>query len=361
MGKVRTELKKPGLSINTMGSGTYRHRGGANSKMSSWPFIVVCLLTALNGIGPGGSLSAADKFEPVAGSLSADVRPLDAQGLPNLFALGTNVYSGGAPDGDAGFASLATLGVKTIITVDGATPDVETARKFGIRYVHLPTGYDGVSSDVQLLLAKAGRELEGPIYVHCHHGQHRGPTAAAVICMADLDWSREQAEVFLVAAGTSTNYPGLYETIRDFKQPSDEQLRLLPARFPEKARVSGLVDAMVQIDERWEQLKAVRAAGYQAPPDHPDVEPANETVILWEHFREAQRLPEAIQRGDNLITRLKDAESEAKEAERLLRLFAGRPGPETKEQLNKTFDALGGSCSACHQAYRNPAGMKSER
>ena len=29
-------------------------------------------------------------------------------------------------------------------------------------------------------LARAARTLPGPIFVHCHHGMHRGPAAAAV-------------------------------------------------------------------------------------------------------------------------------------------------------------------------------------
>src|SRR5690606_20565334 len=134
-------------------------------------------------------------------------------------------------------------------------------------------------------------------------------------------WSKSQAEAFLVAAGTATNYAGLYEVVREFQLPTVEQLKALPANFPEKAQVSGLIDSMVGVDERWENLKEVRAAGYRAPPDHPDIQPANETVILWEHYREAQRLPDVIAKGADMVERFKTAEAEAKEAERLLRLF----------------------------------------
>ncbi len=297
-----------------------------------------------------------------AGGNQSDVaskhRALEAPGVHNLFALGTNVFSGGTPEGDAGFEALAKLGVKTIISVDGAKPEVELARKHGLRYVHLPHGYDGISTNLQLQLAKAGRELNGPIYVHCQHGQHRGPTAAAVICMADQGWSREQAEAFLVVAGTATNYAGLYGVVREFQKPTGEQLESTPANFPETAKVSGLVDAMVQIDKRWEHLKVIRAAGYLAPPSHPDIQPANETVILWEHYREAQRLSEVIQKGSDMVERFKTAETEAKEAERLLRLFGSGGHANIKVQLDKTFDAMAKSCSACHKSFRDAAGLK---
>lgn len=309
-------------------------------------------------IGWFGAVGAADQ----AKKSSPGVTPLpDPPGIHNLFRLGTNLYSGSAPEGEEGFASLVKLGVKSIITVDGTKPAVETARKFGLRYVHLPHGYDGISTNLQLQLARAGETLPGPIFVHCHHGKHRGPAAAAVICMARDGWSARQAEQWLEDAGTATNYVGLYEMVRNFKKPSVEQLKAVSSDLPEISKVAGLVDAMVGIDERWDNLKAVRAAGYQAPKDHPDIKPANEAVILWEHYREAQRLPDAAQRGHDFIARLKTAERDAREAERLLRSFEATPADATlREQLDKAFDASARNCASCHKTYRDPAGIRSK-
>jgi hypothetical protein len=287
--------------------------------------------------------------------LPEGVRAIELPGLHNLFALRTNLYSGSSPEGDEGFAALEKLGVKTIITVDGAQPDLERARKHGLRYVHLPHGYDGISTNLQLQLAKAGEALPGPIYVHCHHGKHRGPAAAAVICMANFGWSGAQAEAWLVAAGTSTNYTGLYEVARKFRQPTRHQLNAVPSKFPEAAKVSGLVEAMVEIDERWDHLKAIRAAGYRPPREQPDLQPANEAVILWELYREAQRLPEAAHHGTNFVARLKTAESEAREAERLLREFASGGSNGARAELDRAFDAVAASCSSCHKAHRDRA------
>src|SRR4051794_40365147 len=74
----------------------------------------------------------------------ADPVPLQAEGLQNLFRVSDRVYSGSSPEGDPGFASLERLGIRTVITVDGAKPDVATAERHGLRYVHLPIGYGGV-------------------------------------------------------------------------------------------------------------------------------------------------------------------------------------------------------------------------
>jgi protein tyrosine phosphatase (PTP) superfamily phosphohydrolase (DUF442 family) len=291
--------------------------------------------------------------------LPPNVKALEAPGLHNLFAVGTNVFSGSTPENDAAFAALAKLGAKTIISVDGAKPDVEMARKHGLRYVHLPHGYDGISTNLQLQLAKAGETLPGPFYVHCHHGKHRGPTAVAVMCMANGGWTASQAEAWMHAAGTASNYAGLFETVRRFQKPSLAHLEKMSTSFPETAQVSGLVDSMVQIDEQWEHLQTVRQAGYAAPKNHPDLKPANEALILWEHYREAQRLAEPTKHGADFIGRLKAAETEAKEAERLLREFTSAPRAETRAQLDKNFDAMKQSCVTCPKKYRDPDGIKS--
>jgi hypothetical protein len=53
-------------------------------------------------------------------------------------------------------------------------------------------------------LAKAVRELEGPVYIHCHHGKHRSPAASAVACVAAGLIAPQSALAILEAAGTSS-------------------------------------------------------------------------------------------------------------------------------------------------------------
>ena len=314
----------------------------------------VCLLAAAS------FAISAETGADAPESLPLGVKGLEAPGLHNLFAVATNVFSGSSPEGDEAFAALAKLGVKTIITVDRARPNLELAHKHGMRYVHIPHGYDGVGPDVQAQLIKAVRTASGPVFVHCHHGLHRGPTAVAVICMANNGWTSAQAEAWLKAAGTGSNYAGLYQTVRGFSPPTAEQLRALPSEFPETSKASGLVEMMVEIDERWDHLKAVRKAGYLVPKEQPDILPAHEAVLLWEHYREAQRLPEAARRGEKFLGLLRSAEAIAKEAEELLRQFAAEPKPELHIRLDNRFDALGQSCSSCHKSFRDVAGPRPE-
>lgn len=277
----------------------------------------------------------------------------DVAGLRNVFLLGPGIFSGSSPITDEDFAALRRLGVKNIVSVDGVRPAVDLARKHGMLYVHLPHGYDGIKPELRLKLAKAAQILEPPIYVHCHHGKHRGPAAAAVMCMSSQGWNASRAKAFLEMAGTATNYAGLYEAVRTFAPPSERELGDTPSDFVEVAEVGGLVEAMVRVDAQWEKLKAARAAGYGTPADHPDIKPANEAAILRELYREARRLREVEEAGDALREKLKAAEEGAKEAERLLGVLAARPTPDLRAELDRVFDGVGRACSSCHKEHRD--------
>jgi protein tyrosine phosphatase (PTP) superfamily phosphohydrolase (DUF442 family) len=145
---------------------------------------------------------------------------LDGSGVNNLYQLSDRLYSGSKPNGEDGFRFLAKLGVKTIISVDGAAPDVAQASKYGIGYVHVPMSSDAIKEAQALQIVKAAAEQPGPLYVHCHYGMNRGPSASAIICMAQHGWTPEQAVAWMKKAGTSSACVGLFRDVRGFKAAS---------------------------------------------------------------------------------------------------------------------------------------------
>ena len=161
-----------------------------------------------------------------------------------------------------------------------------------MRYVHIPVGYDGVPREKAVRIIKAYRSLEGPVFVHCHHGKHRGPTAAALCGVAIENWSKEEALAWMKTAGTSPDYPGLFASVRDFVAHRLLGTRPRGTDLPEHQKVHGLVEAMVEIDRHWDQLRAIREAGYRTPRTHPDLVPARAALQLLEDFRELARLEE---------------------------------------------------------------------
>lgn len=268
--------------------------------------------------------------------------PKPADVIPNLRSLGDDLWSGATPEGDDGFQALRELGVKTIISVDGTRPDVERARKFGLRYVHIPVGYGGIPRVHAVQLVRAAIELPGPIYVHCHHGQHRGPAAAAVMrrCRPD-GWSADEAIAFLESAGTDPKYEGLFASVRELTPPSADELRT-PASFPEVAEVGGLTARMVEIDEVWAAIKRARADGWRSTAESP----AHLALRLNEQYRESARLPDHAGRPESYRGALADAELAAGELEAALR--AGDTSAAAK-----AFDRSAALCSSCHREHRD--------
>ena len=264
----------------------------------------------------------------------------EAAGLHNLHRVSGNLWSGSNPEGDAGFASLRSLGIKTVISVDGAAPEVAIAAKYGLRYVHLPVGYDGIPRERAWELAKAVRDLPGPVYVHCQHGKHRGPAAAAAIRLClDHDFTPEQAEAWMRQAGTDPRYTGLFGLPKNLKRPTKAELDAAPADFPAVARVADITRAMVAVDRTWDKLKTAKAANWPEP-----VQSAGDAVLLTEHYREAKRLPLSAEFADLLAA----AETGAVSLERALR------GPDFKS-ADAAFAASQAMCLRCHGEFRDRA------
>lgn len=280
-------------------------------------------------------------------------RPLQLPGIENAFQATSRVYSGGQPDGDEAFAALQQLGVRTLISVDGAKPDVERAARFGLRYVHLPHGYDGISSNTAVRLAKAAAIAEGPVFVHCHHGKHRGPAAVGIICQATANWTTNDAVAFMKRAGTAADYPGLYRANTGFHVPTPAELARVPADFPSRVEVSGLVDAMVELDHRWDHLKTIQAAGWRVPVNQPDLVPATEAKLLAEAYRELQRTPEAQARSAEFLTALRTAETRADALHAQLKSVGDSPDDAALLRLEAQFREAGQSCTGCHRQFRN--------
>ena len=61
---------------------------------------------------------------------------IKSDGIENFYRLSDSIYSGSSPENEPAFVELQKHGIKTIISVDGAKPEVEMAKNFGLRYVH---------------------------------------------------------------------------------------------------------------------------------------------------------------------------------------------------------------------------------
>lgn len=273
----------------------------------------------------------------------ADARLEAYPALQNLLLVTGRFYSGGQPDGDGAFAQLSELGVKTIVSVDGATPDVAAARRHGLDYVHIPIGYDGVAEEAGLSLARLVRDRGGPFYIHCHHGQHRAPVAAAIACLAAGDVDGSGALKILERAGTSREYAGLWRDVENYQVPAKDAE--LPA-LVEVATVESLAAAMAKIDRAYDNVKLCRKANWGTPYEHPDLNPAQEALLVKEGLRESARNL-AGEYGDEFKRWLTEGEFLAQEFEDSLK------ADSAEDEISRKFQALQKSCRQCHDKHRN--------
>ena len=278
---------------------------------------------------------------------------MDLTGISNVRRFSEKLLSGSCPEGEEGFKTLAGLGVKTIISVDGARPNVELARKYALRYVHIPVGYDGISEQQAWSIAKAVNDLPGLVYIHCHHGKHRGPAAAAAVRLClDSKCSVDQAVELMRSAGTDPHYLGLYAVPKKIRRPTTADLDRLPADFPETAEVKQLAQAMVEIDSHFDHIKEIRAAGWMVPPKHSDLDPAHEVRQLVEGFQELGRANLKREDSKQFQQAVSAALKNLHELETSL-----RPGDKTAMPDRISADAalrrVDADCRACHVKYRD--------
>lgn len=275
-------------------------------------------------------------------------KPTDLPGLHNVVAYAEGVFSGSVPEGDAGFASLAALGIKTVISVDGAKPELAAAKGHGLRYVHLPIGYDGVPEQRSAELALALAALPGPVYVHCHHGKHRSAAALGAACVVAGRLSNDEALARMAVSGTGAEYRGLFASVRAARPKPPSADAVAAARFPEVAKVSGVVEAMTEIDVVFDELKTARAAGFAVPANHPDLVPEREAARLATLLAESGHDDEVKGRPAEYFAQLESSVAASKE---LAAAFADRALAAAEKE--KRFQAVAKSCKSCHAKFRD--------
>ncbi len=266
--------------------------------------------------------------------------------VPFLLRVSERIYTGGQPKTAEAFQGLQALGIQTVVNVDGARPNLSLAKLHGMNYVHIPMHYDTVEPLVLLSLQRVLQERPGPFYIHCHHGKHRGPAAAALAWRMDEVVSSEQALEVLRRAGTSKSYPGLWRDVAGYR-PFPATVALPP--LFEVAEVGGFTGAMAEIDRTWDHIKMLKSQQWQESSAHPDVQPQQESSILRQQFEDAQESA----KGDpnysedfRFMDYLGEAVALSRELEQALQ-------ENNASQAHSLVNSIRQSCKQCHRPYRN--------
>jgi hypothetical protein len=328
------------------------------SRSVQLPLVAISLIAMFGGmilflLSPSGAL-----FTPPNRTLTTDEKPakeeyprqVASDGLPNAYWVHENLLSGGVPQAEVAFNELARMGIQTIISVDGIHPRVELAQASGMRYVHLPIGYNGISMQRSKEIAKAIRDFPKPIYIHCHHGRHRGPTAAAVGCILNGWLTPEAGEQILRTAGTNPAFEGLYRSVQNARPETDAVFESWQFEFVSIAPLPPLIETMVSIDECFDKLKQAHASGWSDE----NLEMSSEALMLKEHFAELHRTESVAAREPNFVHLLSESARIAEGLEsQLKQLQSEEESDSVKETASRYVAQLGMNCTSCHSAHRD--------
>ena len=317
----------------------------AHSSLAAAGAIALLCQACSAGTTQRAELAASSTPAPAAwGEVSHDEEGFP-HGLHNFRRWSDRVAQGGGPEDEEAFANLARLGYHTVLSVDGAQPRVELAEKYGLGYVHVPIGYDGVTPDEALRIVKAVEASQGPVYVHCHHGKHRGPAAAQLARIAIDGIDNGTAVEDLRVSGCSPDYPGLYRAVERFRAPSAAELAGV-GPLPSAVVPTGLRALMAEIDERWDLVKASQAAAWSVPPRFPDIDPPHEVGMIENWLREVIELERRGEAREEFLGHARESQEAASALERALE--AGQ-----RAASDAAYKRLNASCKACHAQYRD--------
>ena len=285
-----------------------------------------------------------------------DVPPGEYPGLHNVFVLSDSIVSGAEPQGREALEQVASMGVRTILSVDGKVPDAETAEALGMRYVHVPIQYKGIEREELLKIAKTFRELEGPFYVHCYHGKHRGPAAAAVgrVVLDGVPRDRAIAEMRQWCA-TSSKYEGLYAAVAAAEIPTADETAAFGFDFEPAHTFEGLRAGMILMARTWDLVEVVDQSAWALDPEHPDVDPLQQATQLHQLFELIADQEEMASWQDDFRAWLEQGRAGS---ERLMRALSscsqdGVLDAEWRAEADRAYDLVRESCTRCHAGYRN--------
>ena len=260
-------------------------------------------------------------------------------GLERIMAFDDSVWCGAAPTSDEGLEHLRSMGVKTIISVDGAMPDHERAAELGLRYIHLPITYGRIPDQlVRSLAAAVMTTAHEPVYVHCHHGRHRCAAAAAVACVALDRLSPEQAKQRMKICGTSPGYEGLWSSVTSTTTLEHEELESINLNFPTAVEPQGMIALMVDAQDAMDRLKT----------DLRSDTAASDAAVIAEAMRAMQHNAAVEQYGVDFARQLDDSWQLANELEQQL----AKTGADQRKDHLGLLGRLETSCIACHRAHR---------
>ena len=278
------------------------------------------------------------------GDAASPIHALNNPLLTNAYRFNKNLITGARPENESGYQELKRLDVKTIVCVDAAPPETEISDRLGITTVHLPISSRELPQKRALELAKAVRDLPGPVYIECNSGRQRSVPAAAVASIMLGDMTPEQALLALKTAGTSPAYAALYAATQSAARVSKDTLDGVTVNFTARAEVLRLPKTMVEIEKTWRRIEAAQALNWKIPDTRKDLKVDDDLLHMIDLFMQASAWDEMSDPETfKLVAECEKCLAATRHAWKKDPKAAGRD-----EDLNASFKGALNSCLNCH-------------
>jgi protein tyrosine phosphatase (PTP) superfamily phosphohydrolase (DUF442 family) len=148
-------------------------------------------------------------------------QPIQAPGLSNFYRVSDVLYRGAEPQDATGYASLAALGVQTVVDLETFStdnePDVEAIA--GMGYVHNPMEpYWITDQAIVRFLQVVTNPEQCPVFVHCVYGADRTGVCCAPYRVVVQGWTKEMAIAEMIGGGFGVHWEwssGLHRYIEE--------------------------------------------------------------------------------------------------------------------------------------------------
>jgi tyrosine-protein phosphatase SIW14 len=157
------------------------------------------------------------------GNLRVSERLFGLPGLTNVGRVAPGIYRGAQPKPD-GYATLKTMGVRTVVNLRTRHGEREAVEAAGMRFVEIPM--NAMKNVDPAAVRKALSEMidpaNQPVFVYCSKGKDRTGVVTAVYRMEIDGWSEAEAEAEMEAFGFHEIWFQLKKFVRRYPKDRGE-------------------------------------------------------------------------------------------------------------------------------------------
>jgi hypothetical protein len=315
---------------------------------------LACLaVAAALAVAPPCAAGAADPVEAaVAQARATDdwetTAPLrlEIPGVTRAWQLNDLILAGDATPDAAALEDLRNLGVRTVISIDQAPPDVFLVAGKGLESIHSPIRFGQPDPGELMTVLSAMAATTGPYYFHGGGNDSRGLWVGAMATA----WNERRAGTRAVRLLHAMDFPAdlsayWLAAVDDAFDLGQDRVRAIPADFHARRQPAPARVWMHQALRSFVVLREAEEAGWVSAPSHGRTTPDFEAEALADTLERWVALQGSEHPG--WVPGIEAAAARA-------RALAGALRERDPAAVADAWSGLRSACMECHNAHREP-------